>query len=66
MTDREPVGQALNYVLSTLKTVAEMALEEESYAEVAAEEIRIGQILNMAQLILSFLKLPTNKVGRQN
>jgi hypothetical protein len=60
------VGQALNYVLSTLKTVAEMALEEESYAEVAAEEIRIGQILNMAQLILSFLKLPTNKVGRQN
>lgn len=64
---REPVGQALNYVLDVLDITAEMALEPEHYDEVAAEEVRLGQIISRAQLVLSFIKAQRPvKVGRVN
>lgn len=69
MSDREPVGQCLNYILGALDVVAEMALDPEDYHEVAAEQIRLGQIISRAQLILSFIETrkPVAKlVGRVN
>lgn len=65
MTDREPVGQMLNSILTTLDDISVMASTRTS--EVAAEEVRLGQILSRTQLILSFIeaKRPRpNKVGR--
>jgi uncharacterized protein YfkK (UPF0435 family) len=53
--DREPVGQGVNYILSALDIIANMALDPEQYDEVAAEEIALGQIISRAQLILSFI-----------
>jgi hypothetical protein len=53
--NREPVGQALNYALQMLDIVAAMALREETAAEVAAEQIALGQIISRAQLVLSFI-----------
>jgi hypothetical protein len=55
MTDREPVGQTLNSMLTTLDDIAGMALNE-NYDEVAAEQIRLGQIISRAQLILAFIE----------
>lgn len=55
MHNREPVGQALNYALQMLDIVAAMALRPETAAEVAAEEIALGQIISRAQLVLSFI-----------
>ena len=56
MMDREPLGQALNSVLDTLDRAADMALTT-GYDEVAAEEIRLGQIISRAQLVLSFIDI---------
>lgn len=53
--DKEPVAQGLNYILSALDVIAEMALDPEDYHEVAAEEVRLSQIISRAQLILSFI-----------
>jgi hypothetical protein len=53
--DKEPVAQGLNYILSALDIVAEMALSEEHYDEVAAEQVRLSQVISRAQLILSFI-----------
>lgn len=67
--DRESVAQCLNYILSALDIVASMALKPEDYDEVAAEQIRLGQIISRAQLILSFIETqkPAAKlVGRVN
>lgn len=67
MTDREPVAQGLNYILSALDIIAAMALDPNKYDEIAAEEITLGRIISRAQLILSFIEtrkpLP-NKVRR--
>ena len=53
--DREPVGQAVNSILMALDIIAGMALKADTYDEVAAEEIALGQIISRAELILSFL-----------
>jgi hypothetical protein len=55
MTDREPVAQTLNSMLTTLDDIAGMALNE-NYDEVAAEQVRLGQIISRAQLILAFIE----------
>jgi hypothetical protein len=53
--DHEPVAQALNSILLVLDMIAAAALDSEDYAEVAAEEVALGQILSRTQLILSFI-----------
>ena len=54
--DREPLGQALNSVIDILDVAIDMALTT-GYDEVAAEEIRLGQIISRAQLVLSFIDI---------
>jgi hypothetical protein len=56
MTDHEPVGQMLNSVLTTLDDIVVMVLRPEDYDEIAAEKVRIGQIISRAQLILTFIE----------
>jgi hypothetical protein len=65
--ERESIGQALNYVLSVLDIVAGLALKPEDYDEVAAEQVRLGQIISRAQLILSFIdtRRPTPETVRR-
>jgi hypothetical protein len=53
--DREPVGQAVNYILSALDIIAAMALKPADYDEVAAEEKKLAQIKSRVDLILSFI-----------
>jgi hypothetical protein len=65
----QSVAEALHHILGALDVVAEMALDPEDHHEVAAEQIRIGQIISRAQLILSFIetrKPPTKVGGRAN
>ena len=52
--DREPMGQALNSVIDVLDVAIDMALTT-GYDEIAAEEVRLGQIISRAQLVLSFI-----------
>lgn len=52
---REPVAQAINYIISALDIIAGMALKAETYDEVAAEEIGLGRVISRTELILSFL-----------
>ena len=54
--DREPLGQALNSVIDVLDVAIDMALTT-GYDEVAAEEVRLGQIISRAQLVLSFIDI---------
>jgi hypothetical protein len=60
--DSEPVGQMLNSILNTLDVIAGMALRSETADEVAAEEVRLGQVISRAQLILSFTRRPSRRV----
>ena len=52
---REPVGQAVNSMLTTLDELAKRSLDPLTVGEVAAEQVRLGQIISRAQLILSFI-----------
>ena len=54
--DKEPLGQALNSVIDILDVAIDMALTT-GYDEVAAEEVRLGQIISRAQLVLSFIDI---------
>ena len=54
--EKEPVAQGLNYILSALDIIAGMALQPETTDEVAAEEVRLGQIISRVELILSFIE----------
>ena len=54
--DREPLGQALNSIIDVLDIAVHMALTTD-YDEVAAEEVRLGQIISRAQLVLSFIDI---------
>ena len=54
--DKEPLGQALNSVIDVLDIAINMALTT-GYDEVAAEEVRLGQIISRAQLVLSFIDI---------
>ena len=59
MSEVQPLKQNLNAVLGTmldaLDECAARALNDATRAEIAAQEIRLGQIVSRAQLILSFL-----------
>ena len=54
--EREPLGQALNSVIDILDIAINMSLTT-GYDEVAAEEVRLGQIISRAQLVLSFIDI---------
>ena len=54
--EREPIGQALNSVIDVLDIALNMALTT-GYDEVAAEEVRLGQIISRARLVLSFIDI---------
>jgi hypothetical protein len=45
----------LNSMLSTLDEIAAKARDPAMRAEIEAQEVRLGQIISRAQLILSFL-----------
>jgi hypothetical protein len=51
----ERVSQSLKSMLDTLDEIAAKARDPAMRAEIAAQEVRIGQIISRAQLILSFL-----------
>jgi hypothetical protein len=53
--DREPVSEAVASIIDALNVIAEMALNPETYEEVAAQEVGLGQIISRAQLVLSFI-----------
>ena len=54
--DREPVGQAINAIISALDIVAEMAIDPDHYDEVAARRIpRSGPSRDHAEWLLSQL-----------
>jgi hypothetical protein len=55
MNDDERVAEGLDHILTALDIIAGMALKPEDYDEVAAEQIRLGQIISRVQLILSFI-----------
>ena len=54
--DREPVGQAINAIISALDIVAKMAIDPDHYDEVAAEESALWTIKNHAEWLLSYIK----------
>jgi hypothetical protein len=53
MTER--VSQSLKSMLSTLDEIAGQVRDPAMRAEIAAQEVRLGQIISRAQLILSFV-----------
>ena len=53
MTER--VAKSLSSMLSTLDEIAAKARDPAMRTEIAAQEVRLGQIISRAQLILSFL-----------
>ena len=68
MIDDDRVAEGLDYILTALDAIAAMALDPDKYAEVAAEEIALGQIISRTELILSFIdtnKPPARKVYRR-
>ena len=54
--DREPVGQGINYILAALDIIAKMALREDQFDEVAAEEAALWTVKNHVEWILSYIK----------
>ena len=61
MTER--VAKSLSSMLSTLDEIAAQARDPAMRAEIAAQEVRLGQIISRAQLVLSFLD--TYKPGKK-
>jgi hypothetical protein len=55
MNDDERVAEGLDHILTALDIIAGMALKPEDYDEVAAEQVRLGQVISRVQLILSFI-----------
>ena len=67
MTDREPVAQMLNSMLTTLNDIAFMASIPSLVDEVVTEEKTLGLIRSRVELILRFIdetKPVPNKVRR--
>jgi hypothetical protein len=54
--EREPLGQALNAVISVLAETGEMVRDDHEYYEVAAEKRALNRIVILAQLILSVIR----------
>ena len=55
--DREPLGQALNSVISELNATARLAADPATYNEVAAEEGTLWYIKNQCEWLLSYIKV---------
>ena len=49
------IADAVEHILSALDIIAAEALDPDTHAEVAAEELALGQIKSRAELILSFI-----------
>jgi hypothetical protein len=56
MTDREPVAQAVNAIISSLEIIARMAKDPATSGEVAAEEAALWTVKNHAEWICSYIK----------
>ena len=69
MHHREPVSQALNYIIRAFNVVAEIAADPNTYDEVAAEEAALWTVKNNAEWLLSYIKTkqdePINAVIRR-
>jgi len=67
--EREPVSQALNYIIRALEVVIEMMNDPATYDEVAAEEVALWRIKCRIELITSEIKRrqdePINAVIRR-
>lgn len=57
MRAHEPVRPALHAVLSILTIVTEMSVDPDYADEVAAESELLGDVINMAHVILDLSKL---------
>ena len=55
MTDREPIGQAVNSIISVLDVIVRMAVTPPTYDEVAAEEEALWVIKGRAEWLLSYI-----------
>jgi len=56
MSDRPSIRQGLDYIIQALDVVVESSLDPNYCDEVAAEEMRLRQIVSRAELALSFIK----------
>ena len=54
--EREPLGQALNSVISQLNAAARLAADPATYGEVAAEEGTLWYVKNQCEWLLSYIK----------
>jgi hypothetical protein len=54
--DREPVGQAVNSIITALDVIACMALARDTYDEVAEEEETLKFAAKRIELILRLIK----------
>jgi hypothetical protein len=54
--NREPVGQAVNAIISALEIIAKMTLDENTYDEVAADEAALWTAKNQIEWILSYIR----------
>ena len=59
--DREPVSQALGYIIRALAVVGEIAVDPLTYDEVAAEEAALWTVKNHAEWLLSYIKAKQNE-----
>jgi len=56
MTDREPVGQAVNSIIGTLNTIVGMTITPETYDEVLAEVEALWRVKGHVEFILSYIR----------
>ena len=54
--DREPVGQAIHYIIRALDRIVEMANDPATYEEVAAEERALWAVKCRAELLTSRIR----------
>jgi hypothetical protein len=69
MHDREPVGQAVNAIISALEAIIEMVNDPSTFDEVAAEEVALWRVKCRAELLCSRIRKkqdePINAVIRR-
>lgn len=56
MNDRASIRQGLDYVIQALDAVVEASIDPNYRDEVAAEEVRLRQVISRAKLALSFVE----------
>ena len=56
MSDRDPIGIALDCVIDVLDVAVEMALTTNDYDEIAAEVVRLRMISARANLVLRLIE----------